>query len=189
MIFGNPLNLETMLDGSHVVFKSRERAPLSESEQQLKYGNERTLQRGIYILRKIRTRALTEQDSVTPQAALTEAHQLAEQMSEVILNISSSDKPVPINTSFLEMLSEMESRYKSYEADSGHFLPAQFSISNLFRAADDMLARVEESAKSIYRPDHILTIEEVNYVLNEFLRGTNNLTINAISKLYDHHTR
>ena len=169
MVFGNPLNLETMLSGSHVAFKSRQRAPLSDSEQQLKYGNERTLQRGIYILRKIRTLALAEKDSVTPQAALNKAHQLAEQMGEVILNLSSYDKPVQISTSFLEMLSRMESRYKLHDADSGHFLPAQFSIGNLFRAADDMLVRVEERVQSINRPNHILTREEVNYVLHEFL--------------------
>jgi len=190
MVFGtNPINLETMLSGSHVAFKSRERVPLSDSEQELKYGNERTLQRGIYILRKLRTLALAEQDSIKQQSALIEAHQLAEQMAEVILNLSSSDKPVQIGPSFLEIQSRMESKYKPQDADSGHFLPAQFSIGNLFRAADDMLVRVEERAQSIYKPNHVLTREDVNYVLQEFLRGTNDLTVDAIRKLCDHNTR
>src|SRR3989338_11343251 len=110
-------------------------------------------------------------------------------MAEIIITLSSADKPFHIDPSFSGILSRMENEYKPHDADSGHFLPAQFSIGNLFRAADDMLVRVEERAQSIYKPNHVLTREDVNYVLQEFLRGTNDLTVDAIRKLCDHNTR
>jgi len=188
MIF-NSFTLETMLGGSHVAFKSKEHQPLSGQEQELKYADQRRLQDGIYVLRKLRTQALGEPDATARQNALTKAQGLSTRMAEVILTQASVDKPSQIEPSFLEALAEIKSRYEHQEADSGHYLPAQFSIGNLFRAADDMLARIEEKAQSICTPDHKLIQGEMVYVLHEFLRGTNDLNVNAVQRFFERDTR
>lgn len=188
MIF-NSRNIEMMLGGSHVSFKERKHPPLSEDERELKVENERKLQEGIGILRKLRTRALEEQDSIIRQNILKEAHQFSNQMAEVILNQALGAKPSQINPSFLETLQQARSDHADQDADSGHCIPPQFSIQNLFRATDDMLARIEEKAQSIEAPDHKLTQEEMKYVLQEYLIGTNDLTINAKEKFFEKDTR
>lgn len=182
-------NFEMMLGGSHVGFKKRERSPLSDQEREAKLENERKLQEGIGVLRKLRTRALEEQDSIARQNILKEAHQFSVQMAEVILNQALGDKPSSIDPSFLETLQRARSEHADQDAGSGHGIPPQFSIQNLFRATDDMLARIEEKAQSIVTPTHKITQEELRYVLQEFLRGTNDLTINAVEKFFEKDTK
>jgi len=185
----NPNKFEMMLGGSHVSFKQRERPPLSEEERELKLENEGKLQEGIGILRKLRTRALEEHDPIVRQNILKEAHQFSDQMAEVILSQTLSEKPSQIDPSFLETLQDARSKHIGQDANSGHGLPPHFSIQNLFRATDDMLARIEEKAQSIVKPDHKLTQEDMRYVLQEFLRGTNDLTINAMEKFFKKDTK
>jgi hypothetical protein len=162
-----PENFETMLSGSHVDFKKRERPPLSEHENELKLENERKLQEGIEILRKLRTQALEEQESSLQQSHLKEAHQFSSQMADVIMSQALNDTPSQIDPAFLSVLQKAQDEYKEKDAGSGRALPPQFSIINLFRATDDMLARVEEKAQSIRTPDHKLSQEELKYVLKE----------------------
>ncbi|MSR85381.1 hypothetical protein EXS71_03035 [Candidatus Uhrbacteria bacterium] len=183
------VNFEMLLGGSHVGFKKRERSPLSDQEREAKLENERKLQEGIRVLRQLRTWALEEQDSIARQNILKEAHQFSIQMAEVILNQALGDKPSPINSSFLETLQQARSEHADQDAGSGHGIPPQFSIQNLFRATDDMLVRVEEKAQSIVTPTHKITQEEINYVLQEFLRGTNDLSINAVEKFFEKDTK
>ncbi len=185
----NPGNFEMMFGGSHVGFKKRERPPLSEQEREFKLENDRKLQEGISVLRKLRTRALEEQDSVVRQNILKEAHQFSNQMAEVIISQALNDKPSTINSSFLDILQQAQNEHIDQDAGSGHATPPQFSVSNLFRAIDDMLVRIEEKAQSIVVPNHKLTKEEMRYVLQEFLRGTNDLTINAIEKFFEKDTK
>lgn len=188
MIF-NSNNFEMMLGGSHVGFKKRERPPLSEQERELELENKRRLQEGIGILRKLRTQALEEQNPVACQKILKEAHQFSDRMAEIIICQALEEKPFPIDPSFLETLQQARSEYANQDAGSGHAIPPQFSIQNLFRATEDMLARIEEKTQSIKAPDHKLTEEEIKYVLQEFLRGTNDLTINAIEKFFQKDTK
>ncbi|MFA4833795.1 MAG: hypothetical protein WC619_03025 [Patescibacteria group bacterium] len=178
-----------MLSGSFVNFKKRERPPLSEPEREFKLKNEKKLKEGIGVLRKLRTQALDEEDPAEQQNILEEAHQLSSKMAEVILSQSLGDKPSPIDPSFLETLRQARSKHVDKDAGSGHGLPPQFSIQNLFRATDDMLARIEEKAQSIETPDHKLTPGEMRYVLQEFLRGTNDLTVNTIEKFFEKDTK
>jgi len=189
MVFGFSLDAESLLGGSHVAFKKRERPRLLKQEQVLKYKNEETLKQGIRALRRLRTQALAEEDLINQQTFLNEAHQLSEQMAEVIITLASNDKPSQIDPTFLETISGMESRYKHQDAGSGHGLPPKFSITNLFRATDDMLVRIEEKAQSIYTPSHILTQQDIEYILHNFLVGTNDLTINARERFFDKDTR
>jgi len=190
MTFGfNSLTLESMLSGSNTAFKTRERPTLSEQEYKSKLKYQRNLEKGIYLLRKLKGRALEENDDIIRQNVLKEAHQLSTQMAEEIIDKASKNKPSQIDSSLLQTMSEMEIKYTNQEDKSGHYLPAQFSITNLLRAADDMLVRIEEKAQSIYTPDHRLTQEEMNYVLKEFLRGTNDLTVNVKGKFFDKNTR
>ncbi len=182
-------NFGMMLSGSHVDFKKRERPVISEEESELKLKNERKLQGGIEILRKLRTAALEESDFIGCQNILNKAHQLSAQMAEQIMNQALSDKPFPIDVSFLETIQKARSEYAEKDAGSGHYLPPQFSVTNLFRATDDMLVRLEEKAKSITAPDHKLSEDEMKYVLQEFLRGTNDLTINVIEKFFKKGTK
>ncbi len=185
----NPINTELMLSGSHTRFKKREQPLLSEQENELKLTNKRILQEGIIILRKLRTQALAEQDPVVRQQFLVEAHHFSSQMAEVIINQALQDKPSAIDSAFLELLQKARETYGDKEADSGHATPPQFSVGNLFEAVDDMLVRIEEKAGTLNNPSHKLTETEIQYVLHEFLRGTNDLTINAISKLFQEHTK
>ncbi|MDD4900741.1 MAG: phosphoribosyltransferase family protein [Patescibacteria group bacterium] len=185
----NSMSFESMLSGSLVAFKKRERPPLTEQEKEFKLENERKLQGGIGILRKLRTQALAEQDPSLRQNYLEEAHEFSTQMADVILNQALSEKPSPISPVFLEELQKKKEEYADKDADSGHATPPQFSITNLFRAIDDMLARVEEKAQSITSPDHRLTQDEIRYVLQEFLRGTNDLTVNAVEKFFKKNTK
>lgn len=178
-----------MLSGSIVSFKKLERPPLSEEERVLKLENERQLQGGITILRKLRTRSLAEQDLEAQQEMLREAHGLSAQMAEAIMDQSLGDKPSPIAPAFLKTLDEAKDKHAGHEADSGHGIPPQFSIQNLFRAADDMLVRIKDTVQSFEAPDRKLTQDELKYVIREFLRGTNDLTINAIEKFFDKDTK
>jgi len=187
MIFG-PTNIESLLGGSLVRFKERKRS-LSEEEREYKQANERRLNGGIDILRKMRTQALEEVDPALCQAALQEAHQLSEQMAEVILDQVIGEKPSPIDAGFLETLSKLKDEHLGKDAGSGHGLPPQFSINNLFRAADDMLVRIEEKTQSLEEPEHKLTQEELKYVLQEFLVGTNFLTIEAVNDFFEKDTK
>jgi|GEM_PF-2246489 len=187
--FDSPDGIETLLSGSHVSFLKRDRPPLSDKERELQLENERKLQNGIIILRKLRTLALEAQDSAMRQNALKEAHQLSDQMAEVILNQALGDKPSPIDLSFLETLKETQGKYADQDDGSAHSIPPSFSISNLFQATDDMLVRIEEKAQSITKPDHRLVPEELRYVFHEFLRGANDLTINAIDKFFAQGTK
>lgn len=185
----NPEKFEMVLGGSHVGFKKRERPPFSKEESELKLENERYLGRGIEVLRKLRTRALEEKDPEIRQDILSEAHQFSDQMAEAILKQSLSDKPEEINDSYLEKLQDNENNYAGQDAGSGHGIPSSHPIENLCRAADDMLVRIEEKARSFKAPDHKLTEEELGYVLQEFLSGTNNLTIDAIEKFFKKDTK
>ena len=173
-----------MLSGSHVTFKKRERPPLTEQENEFRLENERRLKRGIGILRKLKTQALAEENPGMRQDCLKEAHQFSAQMADVIFNQALSEKPSQINPVFLEELQNKKWEYSDKDAGSGHAIPPQFAITNLFRATEDMLARVEEKAQSVNSPDHKLTQEEVRYVIQEFLRGTNRLTVNATEKFF-----
>ncbi|MEK7574771.1 MAG: hypothetical protein AAB511_00895 [Patescibacteria group bacterium] len=185
----NSGGFEALLGGSHTSFKKMERPALSEAERELKLENERKLQEGIRVLRKLRTEALTEQDYAVCQNVLKEAHLLSTQMANVIMAQSLEDTPSPVDPSFVEGTKRLSSQYSEQDAGSGHGLPPQFSIQNLLRATDDMLARVAEKAKSVETPNHKLTQEEMRYVLDEFLRGTNDLTINAVNKFFQKGTK
>lgn len=177
------------LSGSMVRFKKLERPALSEGEKDLKLENERELQKGIRILRQLRTRALEEETPDARQEILRTAHRLSEQMAEEVMNQSIGVKPTPIGSEFLEEVRELRNDYAETEEGSGHGLPASFTVGNLLKATDDMLARVEEKAGSIERPDHSLSAEEMRYVLREFLVGTNDLSSNAIETLFDRETK
>src|SRR3989344_304286 len=155
MIF-NPNNFEMMLGGSRVNFKKRERPPLSAQEREHELENKRKLQEGIVVLRKLRTLALETQDRTACQNTLKEAHQFSNQIAEVIINQALDEKPSPIDPSFIKTLQQARNEYANQDAGSGHANPPQFSIENLFRATDDMLARIEEKTKSIRTPDHKL---------------------------------
>lgn len=185
----NPNNFEMMLGGSHVAFKKRERPPLSDQENELKLENERMLREGIGILRKLRTQALEEKDPALRQKYLVDAHQFSSQMADVIISQSLNDKPSPIDPLFFKALQTAQEEHKDKDAGSGHALPPQFSVGNLFKAVDDMLARVEERSGSLDNPDHKLTDKEMQYVLQEFLRGTNDLTVDAIEKFFNKDTK
>lgn len=178
-----------MLSGSHVAFKKRERPLLSEEENELRLENQRRLQEGISVLRKFRTQALEGQDSFLRQSYLAAAHQFSSQMADVIINQSLNDKPSPIDPVFLEELQKALEEHKDKDAGSGHALPPQFSVGNLFQAADDMLVRIEEKGGSLGDPDHRLTEEEMLYVLEEFLRGTNDLSPDAIKIFFNKNTK
>lgn len=182
-------NFETILGGSNGDFKKRERPHLSEYENEFKLENERRLQEGITILRKLRTQALEEQDPALRQNHLREAHQFSSHMADVIINQALNDKPQQIDPAFLEVLQKARDEHREKDAGSGHAVPPQFSITNLFRATEDILARIEEKAQSIGMPDHKLTQEELKYVLQGFLRRTNDLTINAIEKFFEKDTK
>lgn len=184
-----PDNFERILRGSHPAFKKRERPPLSEQENELSLENKRRLQEGIGILRKLRTQALEEQDPVLRQNYLREAHQLSSRMADVIIEQVLGDRPSPIDPAFAAVLQKAREEYRDTDAGSGHAIPPQFSIGNLFKAADDLLLRVEEKGQSLSNPDHTLTEEEMRYVLQEFLRGTNDLTIDAIEQFFAKHTK
>ncbi len=185
----NPEKFEAMLGGTHVAFKKRERPPFSEQESELKFENDERIREGIRILRQERTLALEEPDLVKRQDFLKEAHQFSEQMAEVIIKQALGDKPSPIEPSYLQALQRIRSEYAEKDADSGHGLPPGFSVQNLSLAADDMLVRVQEKAQSFVSPDHKLTEAEMKYVLREFSIGTNDLTINAIEKLFEKNTK
>lgn len=190
-IFGRNFNnvFEGMLSGSHVGFKKREHPLLSEQESELKRENERRLQEGIDILRKLRTLALEEQNPNTRQNILAEAHQFSAQMAETILNQALSDKPFPIDDSYLSDLEKKRKEHQSQDAGSGHAIPPQYSVQNLFRATDDMLVRIQEQVQSLQEPSHKLSQKETAYIIDNFLIGTNDLTIDAVEKFFNKDTK
>jgi hypothetical protein len=52
-----------------------------------------------------------------------------------------------------------------------------------------MIVRLEENVGSVDQPNHPLDGEELGYVLQEFLMGTNDLTVDARNKLFDGQSR
>lgn len=181
----NPDRFESLLGGSHVGFKKREHPSLSEEEREFKVENERKLQDGIRFLRILRTEALEAKDPIACQNILGEAHRLASQIADVIISQAQGEKPLPIDSAFLGVLQRARDAHAHKDAGSGHGIPPQFSVQNLLRAVDDMLVRIEEKVKSLEMPDHKLSEEEMGNVLQEFLVGTNDLTINAKKKFFE----
>jgi hypothetical protein len=113
---------------------------------------------------------LEEEDFDLRQNFLKEAHQFSSQMADVIITQALNDKPSELDPNFLESLKKARDEHREKDAGSGHGLPSQFSITNLLRAIDDMLVRVEEKAQSISTPDH---------------KRTNDLSIKEIEKIFE----
>lgn len=173
-----------LLSGSHVAFKAMERPVYSETERELDLENKRKLQECIGILRKMRTSALETPSIELQQKFLKEAHELSEQVAEIIIDLSPRESPVPIEEEFKTKLVQLKDELKEQDAGSGYSLPPQFSIQNLFRATEDILVRIKEKATSFENPDHKLEFEELRYVLDEFLKGTNGLNNEAIEVMF-----
>ena len=182
-------SFENLMGGSHVSFKKLERRQYSDEEKEIDYENKRTLQESIYLLRRMRTGALQTFDVEKQQQLLEQAHQLSEQTAQIVLDLVARDEPVAVGAEFKEVLSELQEKYSEHESDSGHALPPQFSIQNLFMAAEDILARINEEVGSFKNPDHKLSLDELKRVLNQFLRGANNLTIQAVDAVFSADTR
>ncbi len=188
-IMFRPQTIEMSLSGSCVNFIKRERPALSEEEIDTKRENERKLQTGIDILRRLRTRIFEEEDASEQQKLLVEAHHFSSIVANEILEEALADTPFPMNASFLHMLKQTNAGLASYEPGSGHALPPQFSIQNLFNAADDMVARIEKKAGPIKSLDRKLSQEEIKYVLKEFLVGANSLSPGAQKQLFEKDTK
>ena len=134
----------SLLSGSCVSFKTLQRPPLSDIENEVKLKNEKTLAIGIRILRKLRTLALNEKNPVLCQEILRKAHQFSHQLAVGIINQAFKEKPSPIDNSLIEILHNLSQEYIEQDDDSGHSIPPHFSIRNLFLATDDIFARIEE---------------------------------------------
>lgn len=177
-------SFETLSGGSHVAFKKMERAEYSETERELDLENRRRIQECIGILRKMRTSALETQDKEDQQRFLKEAHKLSDEVSDIILDLAQREKPIPLEEGFKEEISKLKEEYIQQDAGSGYSLPPQFSVQNLFRATEDILVRIAEKADSFTAPGHKLEFEELKYILQEFLRGTNGLNNEAIEAIF-----
>lgn len=188
-MFENPGNFLDNLGGSYVRFKERQNLPLSEEQRDLKVQNERKIAQGLGVLRKFKTRILESPDPAVKQKFLAWSRSLSERMAQEILARSLEIEPSPFDRSLFEDIKRLKEEYAEEQESSSHFIPPSIPARNLFRAAEDMLVRVEEKAGSTDEPDHELSKEELNYVMSEFTRGTNDLSINAIKNFFDQDTR
>lgn len=184
-----PESYEELTDGSRVKFKKRERSPLSGKESEFKLENEEKIAEGIAVLRKIKNQALEEQDPILRQKILREAHDFSSRMAEVILDQACGDKPVPIDSSFLETLEREQINFQGQCANSATAIPSKRSARNIFLMADDILVRIEEIAHSVAKPDHKLKREEMECVIQEFLLGINLLSETARNNFFEKNSR
>ncbi len=97
--------LEMSLSGSNVNFIKRERPALSEEETDTKRENERKLQTGIDVLRRLRTRIFELDNPSEQQKFLVEAHELSSQMAKKILEQALSEPLLPMSAAFFRYAS------------------------------------------------------------------------------------
>jgi hypothetical protein len=176
--------MENGVVGSCTDFRKRERPPLSVEEKELSYENKIKIGFGISILRDLKNRILEEGDAAENRRLLAAAHKFSAVMAAALLGQMASEKILPLAGEFLEMLDEMKSKNIGDNVVAASGVSPQVAAGNLLLAADDLLLRVEDKVKSLAAPDHKLGREEIGYVLNEFLIGTNNLSVNAIGKFF-----
>lgn len=182
-------SFNSLLSGSHVAFKAMERPVYSEPERELDLENKRKIQESIGLLRKMRTSALETSDQKEQQSYLKEAHELSDRVAQIIIDLCAKESPVPLEAAFQEKILKLNETHAEQDAGSGYSLPPQFSVQNLFRATDDILVRINEKATSFKEPDHKFNLDELKYVLHEFLRGTNGLNNDAIEAMFSSNSK
>lgn len=174
----NPEGYRFNLSGSLTSFRSREGgAPTPENKEQLDQ-NKNTLIEGLGVLRRYRTKALETPEGEKQQEILKDSHDFSREVANVIFT-QTFDGIKPLEKSFITDLKRRKDELSETDEGSGHSLPPQFSINNLFKATEDIATRVLEKTGSIESPSHKLSEAEMLYVLKEFLVGTNDLSLNA----------
>ncbi|HEU5114534.1 MAG TPA: phosphoribosyltransferase family protein [Candidatus Paceibacterota bacterium] len=176
---------ENSLGGSMVSYRKRERPSLSPEEHEAANERLRRLGDGLRFLRKLRTQALEEPDMEIVRSILREAHLFSKELANAILEQSMAIGPEDLDPEFVDTLERATEEYRGEDESSNYSLPPHFSVGNLMRATDDMLARIEEKTKSLEKPDHKLGKDELDYALTEFLKGTNDLAREAREKFFE----
>ncbi len=190
MSFFNPEFTETILSGSHTNFKKFERPTPTYEQYEKQLETEEKLKLGIIALRKLKTATLLEQSPAIQQEHLKKAHHLAKVMAQDILEHSKNPFHQEITTEFIEETSEIKQKLEHIQdINSGYSISAGYPTRNLKRAAEDILVRLKETVGNLDQPSHKISEEEAKYIFNEFLRGTNSLTIDAIEKFFNSDTK
>ncbi len=181
-------DFEFLASGSHTNFIERSRQPLNSTELEAKDQNESIFRPGIDTLRRLRTKAFS-QEGAAQQQTLLEARKLSTFMATNILEAVSKDRPEPIHPNISKYILESQKKLLGYEPGSAHHIPPPNSVRNLFKATEDMMARIEVKVGSPQKPSRKLTRDETLEVLSQFLTGTNFLSYNATDRLFDKNTK
>lgn len=182
-------SFEDLLGGSHASYKKIERSKYSDEEKEVDLENKRTIQKSIELLRKIKTVILETASKADQQKFLKEAHELAIQTAQVIIDLSLKESPTPIETEYTDRLAEFKKELGNVEAGSSYSLPPQFSVKNLFNATEDILVCISEKASSFKDPSHKLEIDEIKYILKQFTTHVNDLTIQAVESMFSENSK
>lgn len=176
--------LNSLLSGSHVSFRKMERPGYSDTEIEIDFENKRKIAESIRILRRMRTRALETTDLDERQNLLTQAHDFSVKVAGIVIELAKKETPTPLEAEFQEEVAKLKEEHEDYVAGSGYSLPPQYSALNLIQATEDILVRIGEKTTSFKTPDHKLQFEELKFVLEEFLKGTNVLNDEAIEAMF-----
>jgi hypoxanthine phosphoribosyltransferase len=182
-------SFDSLLGGSHTSYKKIERSKYSDEEKEIDLENKRTIQKSIGLLRGLRTVILETSSKVDQQKFLKEAHELATQTAQVIIDLSLKESPTPPETEYTDKLAKFKKELEDVEPGSSYSLPPQFSVKNLFNATEDILVRVKEKALSFKDPNHKLEISEVKYVLRGLTSQVNDLTIQAVDAMFSENSK
>jgi hypothetical protein len=188
-MFGNSLPLGLLLGGSMTSFRHREHPESGqEAFKELQREKERAIRKGIDQLRRLRTEISGAADSESQQKHFASAMNLANQIADYCL-ADSQDRAEPLtHHSYHAALADSAEALGNVEPQSKHHIvPTQVAY-NLRRAAGDMIIRLEEKVGSLSSPSRALNVADARGVLQEFLVGTNCLTIDAQKGFFSNET-
>lgn len=159
------------LRGSKQDFRKRENAPLSELQKKERERNTFFLAEGIIVLRQLKTQVFEQPQN--EQALLDAAYYLADLMATCILADTLDPQFRMESHPYFSALQEYQRAVHNQQWTSKNQTPATSPIHTLYQATEDMIVRAEELIGSMEKPDHIITAQEAEVILKQFLDGTN----------------
>ncbi|MFA7253375.1 MAG: hypothetical protein WC107_02365 [Patescibacteria group bacterium] len=183
-------SFEPVLSGSMTAFKKKERPQFTPKEAEVEKERRYLISEGITTLRKIRTLVFKEgQGDESQQMLLQKAHRFSALMGDFILQKSLNYQADLSTHPYIAESRTLSDELQNEAWDSKHCIVPSTVLLNLEKATDDIIVNIESTAGSAQSPNHKLSELEIDLVLEEFLKGTNDLNNHAISNLFKPNTK
>jgi hypothetical protein len=150
-----------------------------EAFRDLQREKDRTVGKGVDQLRRLRSAIFAAESAEEVDTAFASALTLANQIADFCLADTQNRADPLAHHSYHGVLAELSPKLSELEAQSKHHIVPNQVAHHLRRAAEDLMIRVEEQVGSLSSPQRLLDLNAAREVLQEFLLGTNCLTIDA----------